>query len=103
MNELLEALRSEFGAEVAKTHTPTGQHHVQTAERAVKHAAGQLELLRRGEDFTEAHAKALAAAAAALHAAASCLERTAQGVTAHLETGVSFWAGAEGQESPVLV
>jgi hypothetical protein len=102
MTDSVQALRSLFDAE-REPHTPIGQHHLRDANAAIKNASAQITLLQHTDDFTEAHAKTLAVAAAQLHGAARKLEVLAAGVEDHVRNGVSTWRGAAGREEPVLL
>ncbi len=104
MTDLLEAIRSTFDAMPVPDAVPTvGSRHVPAAERAVKHASGQLAILKHADAFTPAHAKSLAAASASLRAAAFALEQLATGVEEHLSQGFTTWTGEAGLEKPVMV
>lgn len=103
VTESLVALQAAFSATQLPATEPLGSRQHARALSAVAKAQGYLQQLKRVTDFTDDHVTSLRTAATALHAAASSLELLATGVADHVESGVSFWTGPEGQEAPTLL
>lgn len=102
MSDILTALRAEFSAEV-EPPIPLGSTHLNKASRALKHAVGQVQLVRSADELSADHARSLNSAAAALHAAARSLELVSHGVQHHLDHGYSTWRGSAGEETPLII
>lgn len=103
VTESLTALKSSFAATQLPVTEPLGASQLKRATAAVAEAQGHVRLLSHVTPFTEAHVRQLRTAAASLHAAGAALELLATGVADHVESGVSFWTGAENQETPTLL
>ncbi|NBV22541.1 MAG: hypothetical protein EBS05_11575 [Proteobacteria bacterium] len=102
MTDLVTALRSAFDAQ-PDASTPVDATALASARQSLKHATGQLEILRKSDPFTEAHAAALQAASQSLRRAARELEIVEAGIRDHLANGYSSWRGSAGAETPVLL
>lgn len=104
MSDHLEALRLAFDATpVPTSEPPLGHATMASARKAIDEARGQLQLVAKQRDLTEAHGKQLAACSQSLRRAAHQLEQLAAGVEDHVAHGVSVWTGAPGAEQPVLL